>query len=117
MTSQILRNLICNALKFTAQGEVRVSARAVPDGNTVVLVVTDTGIGIAPEDQERVFQKFVRAGVPVREWRRGVGIGLHLAKELAQLLGGSLTVQSTPGVGSTFSVSIPRVYQLSVQET
>jgi signal transduction histidine kinase len=115
--TQILRNFICNALKFTAQGEVRVSARAGPDGDTVVLAVTDTGIGIAPEDQERIFQKFGRVGVPVREWRRGVGIGLHLARELARLLGGRITVQSTPGVGSTFSVIIPRVYQASAQET
>jgi signal transduction histidine kinase len=114
--TQILRNLICNALKFTAQGEVRVSARAGPDDDTMVLAVTDTGIGIAPEDQEHIFQKFARAAVPVREWRRGVGIGLYLAKELAQSLGGRITVQSTPGVGSTFSMIIPRVYRAAVQE-
>jgi signal transduction histidine kinase len=108
---QILRNLVCNAIKFTGQGEVRVSALLAPAGDTVTLTVRDTGLGIAPQDQERIFRKFVRLQGPLREWRRGVGIGLPLAKELAHLLNGDITLQSTLGMGSTFSVTIPCVYR------
>jgi signal transduction histidine kinase/CheY-like chemotaxis protein len=108
--SQILRNLISNALKFTEQGEVRVSAAISPDGRSVTFAVADTGIGIAAEDQERIFQEFGQLDSRVQRKVRGTGLGLPLSRKLAQLLGGTLTLTSAPGVGSTFFAQIPMQY-------
>jgi signal transduction histidine kinase/DNA-binding response OmpR family regulator len=108
--SQILRNLISNALKFTEHGEVRVSAAPSSDGRAVTFAVADTGIGIAPEDQERIFQEFGQLDSRVQRKVRGTGLGLPLSRKLAELLGGTLTVTSAPGVGSTFSAQIPAHY-------
>jgi anti-sigma regulatory factor (Ser/Thr protein kinase) len=108
--SQILRNFLSNALKFTERGEIRVSARLTPDGDAVVCSVADTGIGIAPEDQERIFEEFTQVDNPVQKRVRGTGLGLPLVRKLATLLGGTVSVDSTPGVGSTFSVTVPLVY-------
>ena len=108
--SQILRNLISNALKFTEHGEVRVSVGLSPDGRSVAFAVADTGIGIAPEDQERIFQEFGQLDNRVQRKVRGTGLGLPLSRKLAQLLGGALTVTSAPGVGSTFVAQIPVHY-------
>jgi signal transduction histidine kinase/CheY-like chemotaxis protein len=108
--SQILRNLISNALKFTEHGEVRVSVTLSSDGRSVAFAVADTGIGIAPEDQERIFQEFGQLDNRVQRKVRGTGLGLPLSRKLAQLLGGSLTVTSAPGVGSTFVAQIPVHY-------
>jgi CheY-like chemotaxis protein len=108
--SQILRNFISNALKFTERGEVRVSARPSEDGRAVVFAVADTGIGIAPEDHEAIFQEFAQVESRLQRVVRGTGLGLPLTRKLAHLLGGSVAVQSTPGVGSTFSATIPLVY-------
>jgi signal transduction histidine kinase len=107
---QILRNLVCNALRFTEHGEVRVSAMLTPDGQAVEFRVTDTGVGIAPEDQQRIFEQFVQLRSPGQEQVRGVGLGLSLVREFTQLLKGRVTVQSQPDVGSTFSAVIPLVY-------
>jgi signal transduction histidine kinase/CheY-like chemotaxis protein len=107
--SQILRNFISNALKFTEKGEVRVSA-AVGEGDTVILAVADTGIGIAAEDQERVFEEFTQVEVPRQRHVKGSGLGLPLVKKLAGLLGGRVLLRSELGVGSTFSVLLPQVY-------
>ncbi|HEV7731980.1 MAG TPA: ATP-binding protein [Candidatus Binatia bacterium] len=109
--SQILRNLVSNALKFTARGEVRVSVRMAEGRDSVVFDVTDTGIGIADEDQERVFHEFVQVESPMQRAVRGTGLGLPLCRRLAALLGGSLTLESTVGVGSRFIVVIPRIYR------
>jgi signal transduction histidine kinase/CheY-like chemotaxis protein len=108
--SQILRNLISNALKFTERGEVRVSAAMEPEGKAVVFSVADTGIGIAPEDQERIFEEFVQLEAPVKQQVKGTGLGLALSRRLAELLGGSLSVESELGVGSTFTTVIPLIY-------
>jgi CheY-like chemotaxis protein len=108
--SQILRNLISNALKFTERGEVRVSAAMEPEGKAVVFSVADTGIGIAPEDQERIFEEFVQLEAPVKQRVKGTGLGLALSRRLAELLGGSLSVESELGVGSTFTTVIPLIY-------
>jgi signal transduction histidine kinase/DNA-binding response OmpR family regulator len=108
--SQILRNFISNALKFTEAGEVRVSCRAAADGRHVVFSVADTGIGIAPEDQERIFQEFEQLESSIQRRVKGTGLGLPLSRKLAELLGGSLSVQSAVGQGSTFSLTIPIVY-------
>ncbi len=104
--SQILRNFISNALKFTQSGEVRVSARA-GDAATVVFAVTDTGIGIAKEHHAAIFEDFVQVDSPIQKRFRGTGLGLSLSKKLAGLLGGTVSVDSQPGVGSTFAVTIP----------
>ncbi len=107
--SQILRNFISNSLKFTERGEVRVSARVAPGGN-VIFSVADTGIGIAPEDHAVIFQEFAQVENPLQRKVRGTGLGLPLSKKFAELLGGSISVESAPGVGSTFSICIPLVY-------
>ncbi len=108
--SQILRNLISNALKFTEQGEVRVSATLSGDGHSVIFAVADTGIGIAPEDHERIFQEFGQLDSHVQRKVHGTGLGLPLSRKLAQLLGGTLTVTSAPRVGSTFFARLPVHY-------
>lgn len=104
--SQILRNFISNALKFTTHGEVRVSARGNPDG-TVTFSVADTGIGIDPEFHHAIFEDFSQVDSPIQKRLRGTGLGLSLSKRLAHLLGGSVTVASALGQGSTFSVTLP----------
>ena len=107
--SQILRNFISNALKFTEAGQVRVTARVV-DGTRVLFEVHDTGIGIAPEDQERIFQEFTQIDSPLQRRVRGTGLGLPLCRKLAELLGGRVSVRSEPGAGSTFHAEIPIAY-------
>jgi signal transduction histidine kinase/CheY-like chemotaxis protein len=108
--SQILRNFISNALKFTERGEVRVTASYDPETALVTFRVSDTGIGIAPEDQERIFQEFTQVEHPVQRRVRGTGLGLPLSRKLAHLLGGRLDVTSESGKGSTFSAVIPAIY-------
>ena len=108
--SQILRNFISNALKFTEAGEVRVTAVLEQDGETVRFCVTDTGIGIAAEDQERIFEEFTQVDHPLQRQHKGTGLGLPLTRKLAQLLGGQVGVRSAPGVGSTFWAEIPVRY-------
>jgi signal transduction histidine kinase/ActR/RegA family two-component response regulator len=108
--SQILRNFLSNALKFTERGEIRVTARLAPDGASVLCAVADTGMGIAAEDQERIFEEFTQLDNPVQKRVRGTGLGLPLVRKLATLLGGHVSVESTLGVGSTFTATIPLVY-------
>jgi signal transduction histidine kinase/CheY-like chemotaxis protein len=108
--SQILRNFISNALKFTESGEVRVWATADAASDTITFSVRDTGIGIAPDDIELIFQEFGQVTHRLQSRVKGTGLGLPLAKTLAELLGGKLDVVSTSGVGSTFSVTLPRVF-------
>ena len=108
--SQILRNFISNALKFTERGEVRVRAELANGGGAVAFSVVDTGIGIAPEDQDRVFQEFTQIDSPVQRKVKGTGLGLPLCRKLAELLGGAVSVDSTPGIGSTFTAVIPVAY-------
>lgn len=107
--SQILRNFISNALKFTSQGEVRVSARALPD-ERVEFAVADTGIGIAPEHLPTLFADFVQLDTRVQKRLRGTGLGLSLCRKFAILLGGHVGVESTEGQGSRFYVVIPVYY-------
>ncbi len=104
--AQILRNYLSNALKFTEHGEIRVSAAVDADG-TVTLQVRDTGIGIAADDQQRLFQEFGQVPNRLQARVRGTGLGLSLSKRLAELLGGTVGVISTPGEGSTFWLRIP----------
>ncbi|MFQ4135959.1 ATP-binding protein [Nodosilinea sp. PGN35] len=106
--AQILRNFISNALKFTERGEVRVTAEQV--GQMIHLSVSDTGIGVAAADQERIFEDFVQIESPLQKRVKGTGLGLPLSRRLAELMGGSVSVQSELGQGATFSVCIPIVY-------
>jgi len=103
--AQILRNLVSNALKFTERGEVRVSSRI--SGAFLTIAVTDTGIGIAAEDQERIFQEFAQVSNPIQGRVKGSGLGLPLSRKLAVLLGGELGVSSKPGQGATFTLQLP----------
>lgn len=105
--TQILRNLISNALKFTEQGEVRVSASFDADGQRINLSVRDTGIGIAPQDQIRIFDEFAQVETKIQKRFKGTGLGLPLSRSLAELLGGELTIESVLGQGSVFTLSIP----------
>jgi signal transduction histidine kinase/CheY-like chemotaxis protein len=111
--SQILRNFISNAIKFTERGEVRVSAALSADGRSVAFSVADTGIGIAPEDQTRIFEEFSQLDNPIQTQVKGTGLGLPLCRKLAHLLGGSVEVSSRPGEGSTFTASIPVSYAIN----
>lgn len=103
---QILRNFISNSLKFTTRGEVRVSARMEGE-DKVRFAVSDTGIGIASELHDTLFEDFSQVDSPLQKRLRGTGLGLSLCKRFAALLGGEVGVDSTPGVGSTFFVIIP----------
>jgi signal transduction histidine kinase/CheY-like chemotaxis protein len=107
--SQILRNFISNALKFTERGEVRVSARLGHD-NTVIFSVADTGVGIAEEDQDRIFEEWEQVEGKIEKTTKGSGLGLPLSRKLAQLLGGNAYVKSQVSVGSTFFAAIPVRY-------
>ncbi|WP_434385594.1 ATP-binding protein [Melittangium boletus] len=107
--SQVLRNLVSNALKFTEKGHVTVSVKAGPD-DRVLFQVRDSGIGIAPEYHQHIFEEFAQVDSPLQKKVRGTGLGLSLSRRLATFLGGDLTVQSTPGHGSTFTFSLPRVH-------
>jgi two-component system sensor histidine kinase BarA len=103
---QILSNLLSNAIKFTPEGG-RVQLKADAEPQTLVLTVSDTGVGIAPEDQELVFEKFRQSGNPLTREHAGTGLGLSIVRELSKLLGGEVTLQSELGRGSTFTVRLP----------
>ena len=107
--SQILRNFISNALKFTTEGEVRVTATLI-DAERVEFAVNDTGIGIAQDHLPVLFSDFVQIDTRIQKRLRGTGLGLSLAKKFAELLGGSVAVASELGKGSRFSVQIPTHY-------
>ncbi|HEX2091105.1 MAG TPA: PAS domain S-box protein, partial [Longimicrobiaceae bacterium] len=103
---QILLNLLSNALKFTERGEVRLRGTPEPDG-TLTLVVSDTGIGIRPEHLERVWEPFWQAEDSLTRRAEGTGLGLGIARHLANLLGWEILLESTLGVGSTFTIRLP----------
>ncbi len=105
--AQILRNLISNALKCTEQGEVRVSARHDADNRLMIFSVHDTGIGIAPQDQERIFEEFEQIETRLQKNVKGTGLGLPLSRNMAILLGGQIELESVVGQGSVFRLSIP----------
>jgi signal transduction histidine kinase/CheY-like chemotaxis protein len=107
---QILRNLVSNAVKFTERGEVRVRAELAGEGR-IAFSVSDTGIGIAPSDQDRVFEEFTQVDSHIQRRVRGTGLGLPLSRKLAQVLGGTLEVRSAIGEGSTFTLTIPLVHE------
>jgi PAS domain S-box-containing protein len=103
---QILKNLLANAFKFTQRGEVRLQIRPVAP-RLVAFAVTDTGIGIPADKHEIIFEAFRQADGSTSRQFGGTGLGLSISRELARLLGGELTVTSTPGEGSTFTLVLP----------
>lgn len=105
--AQVLRNFIANALKFTERGEVRVSAAHDAARGFVSFSVRDTGVGIAPEFHARIFEEFAQIDGRLQNAGSGTGLGLPLSRRLATLLGGEVTMNSTPGVGSTFCLALP----------
>lgn len=107
--SQVLINLINNAIKFTEIGAVRLELRRCQENGRILaeIRVVDTGIGIRPEDQAKLFQAFTQVDAATTRQHEGTGLGLHLSQKLAQLLGGQITVESEYGVGSTFIVGLP----------
>jgi len=116
MLSQILRNFISNALKFTEQGSVRVSATDDAENDAFVFAVTDTGIGIDAEHLQLIFEEFTQVENPLQRKTKGTGLGLPLCRRLAELLGGRVDVTSAPGVGSTFMLTLPRRFPNSVPD-
>ncbi len=113
--AQIVINLVTNALKFTPEGHVTLRTRL--EGTNLVLDVEDTGIGIAPDDLDRIFHTFVQVDGSSTRIKDGVGLGLALSKDLAQRLGGSLTARSQPGKGSTFTLRLPDAWNPGLGET
>jgi two-component system sensor histidine kinase BarA len=103
---QILQNLLSNAIKFTPEGG-RVLLKAEAEAGQLVLTVGDTGVGIASEEQEQVFEKFRQSGTPLTREHAGTGLGLSIVRELSKLLGGNVSLQSELGRGSTFTVRLP----------
>ncbi|HKN86113.1 MAG TPA: ATP-binding protein [Nitrospiraceae bacterium] len=109
--SQILRNFLSNALKFTTKGEVRLTVSFSAEEDVLTFSVVDTGIGIPAEDHERIFLEFAQVDNAIQQRVKGTGLGLPLSKKLAELLGGTISVESRLGMGSRFSVRIPRTYR------
>jgi signal transduction histidine kinase len=107
LVRQIIRNLIANALAFTPEGRVVVSVRV--EGDVAIVDVADSGIGIAPQHLDEVFEEFFQVRGPLQNRRKGSGLGLAYSRKVADLLGGSLTLDSQIGAGSTFTLLLPGV--------
>lgn len=106
LLERVIRNLVSNAIRYTQKGAVRLATT--PAGAAVRIEVSDTGIGIRPEDQQRVFEEFFQLGNPARTSGKGLGLGLSIVKRLCGLLGCEIRLTSEPGRGSTFSFEVPR---------
>jgi PAS domain S-box-containing protein len=104
---QILVNLLSNALKYTTQGTVDISARQGPEVGRIALTVRDSGVGIALEDHTRIFEPFQQAKRAITRPQGGTGLGLAISRRLARMLGGDIGVESALGAGSTFTVIVP----------
>ncbi len=109
--SQIIRNFVSNALKFTEEGEVKVTAKFLEDQNKLLVFVSDTGIGIAEEEQELIFKEFTQIDNGMQRRFNGTGLGLPLSRKFAEMIGGKISVQSKLSVGATFSITIPIIYR------
>lgn len=107
--SQVLKNFLSNAIKFTEIGEIRVTVTTA-DNDHVVFAVRDTGIGIAPENQEKIFEEFSQIENHLQTRVKGTGLGLSLSRRVAAIMGGDVRVESEVGKGSTFFFELPRVH-------
>jgi signal transduction histidine kinase len=107
---QVLMNLVSNAVKFTDQGSVKITSR-VPGDETLEVRVIDTGVGIKREDMDKLFQPFQQIDVSLTKKHEGTGLGLHLSRKLADLLGGDVLVKSEYGKGSEFTFTMPLRYE------
>ena len=103
---QILLNLLSNAIKFTPEGG-RVEVKTMRADGSVEISVSDTGVGIAPEDQETIFEEFRQVGTDYAHKREGTGLGLSLTKKFVEMHGGKIWVESELGKGSTFTFTLP----------
>jgi signal transduction histidine kinase len=113
---RVLVNLLSNALKFTGKGGT-VELRATRDTEGLVRVsISDTGVGIAPEDVERLFDKYEQARSRATRGEKGTGLGLYITKQLVELHGGEIKVESQIGKGSTFSFTLPEADTPNIQE-
>lgn len=104
---QIILNLLSNAVKFTEKGGITLAVERLPDGQTLSIKVSDTGIGMTPEHMSRLFQAFSQADASTSSKYGGTGLGLAISRQFAQLMGGNVTVDSTQGVGTTFTILLP----------
>src|SRR5205085_10875691 len=102
---QVIGNMLNNAMKFTAEGVITLTASH--RNGEIVVSVSDTGVGIAPEDQERIFEKFQQVGDTLTDKPRGTGLGLCICREIVLHHNGRLWVESQLGAGSTFTVALP----------
>ena len=109
---QVVTNLVENAVKYAPTGEIEVAGRSGP-GGTLILSVTDHGPGIAPEDRDRVFERFVQLDGSSTRTQGGTGLGLYLCRGLADLLEAELVLAETPGGGATFTLTLPRSHSSS----
>jgi signal transduction histidine kinase len=110
---QCLINLLSNAVKFTKNGEIALRASSEPDGarDWLVFTVTDNGIGMSPAQMQSLFQPFAQGDARIVRTHGGTGLGLSITRNLARLLGGDVTVASTEGIGSTFTLRVPAVLE------
>lgn len=106
---QVIKNLLSNAVKFTEKGTIILNVAAQP-GDCIAFIVRDSGIGIAPDQQESIFEAFRQADGTTNRRYGGTGLGLSISRDLATLLGGSINVTSTPGQGSVFTLVLPQHY-------
>lgn len=112
---QVLKNLLSNAFKFTESGGVSLTIAPVA-GDRLAITVTDTGIGISPEQHQAIFDAFRQADGAINRKFGGTGLGLSISRELTRLLGGTIALSSEPGVGSSFTVTIPFEYDAALVE-
>jgi signal transduction histidine kinase len=111
--AQVLLNLVGNAIKFTDKGEVAIRASAI--NGSFNIAVRDTGPGISSSDQVKIFEEFHQADNSPTKTKGGTGLGLSIAKRIVEMHGGRIWVESSPGVGSTFSVNLPVKVQTEVE--
>ena len=108
---QVLDNLIGNAIKFSSSGDSITTAVTRQDNDTVLVAISDTGIGIPPDRIDKIWERFYQVDSQWTRRRPGTGLGLTIAKRIVEAHGGQIRVESTPGVGSTFSFTLPVIRQ------